>query len=89
MVQHTEHGVVCLSTVQSSRLKPDSLTPATPPVSVAAVSDFVRPAIWCKQQGCVSLELIYYDPIASREIRELEANWKMEWRDLLDCMMGR
>jgi hypothetical protein len=52
-------------------------------------ADFVRPAIWCKQQGCVSLELIYYGPIASREIRDLEANWKMEWRDFLDSMMGR
>lgn len=37
----------------------------------------------------MSLELIYYDPIASKEIRQLEADWKMEWRDFLDCMMGR
>jgi hypothetical protein len=37
----------------------------------------------------VSLELIYYGPIASQEIKQLEANWKMEWRDFLDCMMGR
>jgi hypothetical protein len=37
----------------------------------------------------VSLELLYYDPIASKEIRQLEASWKMEWRDFLDCSVGR
>lgn len=45
--------------------------------------------MWCKQQGCVSLELLYYDPIAAAEIRQLEATWKMEWRDFLDCSVGR
>lgn len=65
------------------------MLPSHHPSLLLPCADFVRPAIWCKQQGCVSLELIYYDPIASREIRELEANWKMEWRDFLDCMMGR
>jgi hypothetical protein len=37
----------------------------------------------------VSLELLYYDPIASKEIRGLDANWKMEWRDFLDASVGR
>jgi hypothetical protein len=37
----------------------------------------------------VSLELLYYDPIASKEIRGLDASWKMEWRDFLDCSVGR
>jgi hypothetical protein len=45
--------------------------------------------MWCKQQGCIQLELLFYGPIASREVRDLEASWKMEWRDFLDCMMGR
>jgi hypothetical protein len=29
-------------------------------------ADFVRPAVWCKQQGCVQLEVLYFDPTASR-----------------------
>jgi prepilin-type processing-associated H-X9-DG protein len=37
----------------------------------------------------VSLELLYYDPIASKEIRGLDAAWKMEWRDFLDASVGR
>jgi hypothetical protein len=37
----------------------------------------------------VSLELLYYDPIASKEIRGLDATWKMEWRDFLDASVGR
>eukprot|EP00775_Hariotina_reticulata_P003987 gene3987-4239_t len=58
-------------------------------VLITADADFVRPALWCKQQGCVSFELLYYDPIASKEIRGLEVAWKMEWRDFLDCSVGR
>jgi hypothetical protein len=37
----------------------------------------------------VSLELLYYAPIASKEIRGLDASWKMEWRDFLDASVGR
>jgi hypothetical protein len=29
-------------------------------------ADFVRPVVWCKQQGCVNLELLYFEPTASR-----------------------
>ena len=33
---------------------------------ITADADFVRPAVWCKQQGCIALELLYYDPVASK-----------------------
>ncbi|WIA38777.1 hypothetical protein OEZ86_002067 [Tetradesmus obliquus] len=56
---------------------------------ITADADFVRPANWCKQQGCVALELLYYGPIASKDIKELDAAWKMEWRDFLDASVGR
>lgn len=29
-------------------------------------ADFVRTAVWCKQQGCVSIELIYFRPGVSQ-----------------------
>lgn len=51
-------------------------------------ADFVRPAVWCRQQGCVRLELLYYEGTVSRDIRALDASWKMEWRQFLDAMTG-
>lgn len=35
----------------------------------------------------MSLELLYYGAVAARDIVNLDAAWKMEWRDFLDCMV--
>ncbi len=36
----------------------------------------------------MSLELLYYGAVAAKDIKNLDAAWKMEWRDYLDCMVG-
>lgn len=35
----------------------------------------------------MSLELLYFGAVAARDIMSLDAAWKMEWRDWLDCMV--
>jgi hypothetical protein len=37
----------------------------------------------------VSLELLFFGAVAARDIVSLDAAWKMEWRDFLDCMVRR
>ncbi len=35
----------------------------------------------------MSLELLYYGAVAAKAIKNLDANWKMEWAEYLDCMV--
>jgi hypothetical protein len=53
-------------------------------VLVTGDADFVRPAVWCRQQGCIELHVMYYGGNAAGDIRSLHAESSTEFTDFLD-----
>ena len=55
-------------------------------VLITGDADFVRTAVWCRMQGCIELNLLYYGGNVAKDILGLSVKYSMEWVDFLNLI---
>jgi hypothetical protein len=57
-------------------------------VLITGDADFVRPALWCASLGSCSFATMFNSANSSREMRQLAADWTMDWDSFLAWQLG-